>query len=207
MVDRPGAPQTVILAGRPVPTLAGPARAARDLVTTALGGSFTSRLNQNLREKHGYTYGAGSRLPEASGQSTLLVSTSVQTEVTGPALAEIRGELEGLSAKGLEAAETAKARETERSGVAESLSTAATLARVMSAAVVAGRPASFLADDVAALDAADAAAAQAAATGGAYRFDALTLVLVGDRSRVLPQLEAAGLPAPEPVDAEGRPAR
>ena len=207
MVDRPGAPQTVILAGSPVPTLGGPARAARDLVTTALGGSFTSRLNQNLREKHGYTYGAGCRLPEASGQSTLVVSTSVQTEVTGPALAEIRAELEGLSARGLEPAETVKARETERSGVAESLATAATLASVMSAAVVAGRPASFLADDVAALDAADAAGAQAAATGGAYRFDALTLVLVGDRAKVLPQLEAAGLPVPDPVDAEGRPAR
>jgi len=207
MVDRPGAPQTVVLAASPVPTLAGAPRAARDLVTTALGGGFTSRLNQNLREKHGYTYGAGCRLPEESGQATFLVSTSVQTEVTGPALAEIRGELEGLSAKGLEPAETVKARETERSGVAEALSTAASIAGAMARAVVAGRPASFLADEVAALDAADAAAAQAAATGGTYRFDALTLVLVGDRARVLPQLEQAGLPAPEAVDVEGRPIR
>jgi len=205
LVDRPGAPQTVVLAASPVPTLSGAPRAARDLVTTALGGGFTSRLNQNLREKHGYTYGAGSRLREESGQSTLLVSTSVQTEVTGAALSEIRSELDGLSQTGLEPTEAAKARETERSGVAEALSTAASIADAMARAVVGGRPASFLTDEVAALDAADAAAAQAAATGGAYRFGALTLVLVGDRAKVLPQLEQAGLPAPEAVDVEGRP--
>jgi zinc protease len=207
LVDRPGAPQTVVLAASPVPTLAGAPRAARALVTTALGGSFTSRLMQNLREKHGYTYGAGSRLREEAGQSTLLVSTSVQTEVTGAALAEIRSELDGLSARGLEPAEAVKARETERSDVAEALSTAASVARAMAGAVVAGRPASFLADEVAALDAAEAAAAQAAATGGTFRFDALSLVLVGDRAKVLPQLAQAGLPPPEVVDAEGQAAR
>jgi len=207
MVDRPGAPQTLIYLARPAPALAGSARAARDLVNTALGGSFTSRLNQNLREQHGYSYGAGSRVSEQGGQARVTVVTSVQTEVTGAALAELRRELDGLTAAGLGAAEAGKARETERSGVAEALATAASLADAMAGAVVAGRPASFLADEVAALDGADADAAQAAARAGTFAFDGLALVLVGDRRAVLPQLERHGLPVPEAVDAEGRGAR
>ncbi len=207
MVDRPGAPQTVVMAAAPLPALSDAPRAARELATTALGGSFTSRLNQNLREKHGYTYGAGARLPEASGQATLVISTSVQTEVTGAALKEIRAELDGLTRGGLGAGEAGKARETERSGVAESLATARSLAQQMTAAVVAGRPATFLSDEVRSLDAASDAQADAAARAGTFGFDALTLVLVGDRAKVLPQLAEAGLPAPDPVDAEGRPVR
>jgi hypothetical protein len=73
--------------------------------------------------------------------------------------------------------------------------------------VVASRPAAFLAEEVKALDAASDAQADAAARAGTFRFDALTLVLVGDRAKVLPQLQQAGLPAPDPVDAEGRPIR
>ncbi len=65
----------------------------------------------------------------------------------------------------------------------------------------------FLSDEVRSLDAASDAQADAAARAGTFGFDALTLVLVGDRAKVLPQLAEAGLPAPDPVDAEGRPVR
>jgi len=195
LVDRPGAPQTLVLAGRPVPPLDGVPRAARRLANAALGGGFTSRLNQNLREKHGYSYGANSRIRELSGQPTLIVATSVQTEVTGAALGEIRAELEGLSRTGVGDEEAVKARETERSDVAEALATSASLADALAAAVLAGRPASALADDMAALDATAPAAARAAATGGAFAPGSMTVVLVGDRKAVLPQLERAGWPA------------
>jgi len=80
-VDRPGAPQTVIVGVRALPPADGMARAALRLAGVALGGSFTSRLNQSLREKHGYTYGVRSALVERTGQPVLVVSTAVQTEV------------------------------------------------------------------------------------------------------------------------------
>ncbi len=204
LVDRPGAPQTRVLALRPLPALEGAPRAARELVDVALGGSFTSRLNQNLREKHGYTYGIRSALTERDGQVLLSVGTSVQTEVTGAALGEVRGELARLTAEGLPAAEAGKARETARTAVAERLGTSRALAGALLEAVLEGRPASALADQVKALDAAGDALADAQARSGAFGFDGLTLVLVGDRAAVLPQLAKAGLPAPVLVDAEGQ---
>ena len=204
LVDRPGAPQTLILAVRPLPALDGADRAARELAGVALGGGFTSRLNQNLREKHGYTYGAGSRLDQVASQARLTISTSVQTEVTGAALREIRAELDGLGTGGLPAAEAGKARETARSGLAEALGASAGLVRLLAEDVLAGRPPSALRDEVAALDQASAARVDAAARGGTFAFDGLTLVLVGDRAAVLPQLEKAGVPAATLLDAEGR---
>ncbi|MBK9518440.1 MAG: insulinase family protein [Anaeromyxobacter sp.] len=207
LVDRPGAPQTRILAVRPLPPLAGAARAARQLADVALGGGFTSRLNQNLREKHGYTYGVRSGVGERDGQVLLSVGTAVQTEVTGAALGELRRELDGLTAGGLLPHEAAKARETSRSDVAARLGTSTGLSGALLEMALAGRPATALADEVAALDQATAAQADAQARGGAFAFDGLTLVLVGDRAAVTAQLGPAGLPAPTVVDAEGKPAR
>jgi predicted Zn-dependent peptidase len=205
LVDRPGAPQTLVIATRPLPALGGSAEAARDLVDVALGGSFTSRLNQNLREKHGYTYGATSRLDLVGGQARLSISTSVQTEVTGAALGEIRAELEALEKGGLPDAEVGKARETERSGMAEALGSAAGLVGMLGEDVRAGRPATALRDRLTALGQATAAMASEAARGGAFAFDGLTLVLIGDRAALLPQLQKAGLGEPALLDSEGRP--
>jgi predicted Zn-dependent peptidase len=206
LVDRPGAPQTLILGARPLPALASAARAERELVGVALGGGFTSRLNQNLREAHGYSYGAHAGFSESAGQPVLTLQTSVQTEVTGPALGEIRAELARLAADGLPAPEAGKARETARSDVAQGLATGASLVRALTGDALAGRGAGALVEEVAALDAAADAGVDRAARGPDFRFDDLTLVLVGDRAAVLPQLAAAGLPAPTLLDAEGRPA-
>ncbi|MFN3538022.1 MAG: M16 family metallopeptidase, partial [Brevundimonas sp.] len=58
-----------------------------------LGGGFTSRLNMNLREEKGWTYGAGSNVSDALGPQVFSVSTSVQTDRTADALSEIAREL------------------------------------------------------------------------------------------------------------------
>jgi predicted Zn-dependent peptidase len=206
LVDRPGAPQTLILAARPLTALDGAPRAARDLVNVALGGAFTSRLNQNLREKRGYTYGADSTIAQVAGQAWFTVSTSVQTEVTGAALAEICSELGTLTSGGLPGAEASKARETARSGMADALGSSTGLVVLLGDDVLAGRPASALRDRVAALDQATAPMVDAVARSGAFAFDQLTLVLVGDRAAIEPQLEKAGLGAPVLLDVEGHPA-
>jgi predicted Zn-dependent peptidase len=205
LVDRPGAPQTMVLASRLLGREVGPGRTARQLVDVALGGSFTSRLVQNLREKHGYTYGVTSRIGERDGQAEFTVTTRVQTEVTGAALGELRRELDRLGSDGIPPAEAAKARETARSTLAERLSTAHQASLTLLEQALAGRPATALADDLAGLDRADAALVDAQARSGAFAEAGLTLVLVGDRKALLPQLQAAGLPDPLQVNAEGRP--
>ncbi|MGC4000152.1 MAG: pitrilysin family protein [Anaeromyxobacter sp.] len=203
LVDRPGAPQTFIVAVRPAEVLDEPARAVRSAVNTVLGGSFTSRLNQNLREQHGYTYGVRSGFQVEGGQATFATLTSVQTEVTGPALVELRRELDGLAAGGPTSEETAKARELVRHDLVEAAGTSHALAAFMAGAVREGRPAGALAADAAALARVDAAAAVAEARSGPYGFGGLTVVLVGDRARVLPQLQQAGLPAPVEAGVDG----
>lgn len=96
LIDKPGAAQSVISIGR-----IGAARLTSDynsiiVMNTLLGGSFTSRLNQNLREKNGYTYGASSRFAFRPVPGSFVASSSVQTEVTDKALREFFNEFNGI---------------------------------------------------------------------------------------------------------------
>ncbi len=96
LVDKPDAAQTEIRIGR-----IGASRLTEDyyplvVMNTILGGSFTSRLNQNLREKHGYTYGAGSSFDFRPIRGPFVASAAVQTAVTDKALTEFMNELKGI---------------------------------------------------------------------------------------------------------------
>jgi zinc protease len=91
-VKRPGAPQSTLLIVAPAPADLSPFHPATAVVETLLGGSFTSRLNTNLREEHGYSYGAGFRVDVWPARHWRL-STDVATAVTIPALLEIENEL------------------------------------------------------------------------------------------------------------------
>ncbi len=96
LADKPGAAQSEIRVGR-----IGVPRLTDDyfnlvVLNSILGGSFTSRLNNNLREQHGYTYGAGSRFDFNVLAGPFTIATAVQTAVTDKALAEILKELEAI---------------------------------------------------------------------------------------------------------------
>jgi predicted Zn-dependent peptidase len=96
LVDKPGAPQSEIRIGRiGVPRLTEDYHALV-VMNTILGGSFSSRLNQNLRERHGYTYGAGSRFDFRPLPGPFMASAAVQTAVTDSALIEFFHELKGI---------------------------------------------------------------------------------------------------------------
>ncbi len=93
LVDRPGAPQTVVWIGH-----LGVARSTSDyyplqVLNTVLGGSFTSRLNQNLREQRGYTYGASSEFDMRKKSGLFVASADIQTDKTGAAIGEFLTEL------------------------------------------------------------------------------------------------------------------
>jgi len=97
LIDKPGSAQSVIIIGK-----IGAPRITEDygsiiVMNTILGGSFTSRLNNNLREEHGYTYGAGSRFLFRPVPGSFYATSSVQTEVTDKALIEFFKELNGIS--------------------------------------------------------------------------------------------------------------
>ncbi len=96
LVDKPGAAQSAIRIGR-----IGVARSTEDyysivVMNTILGGSFTSRLNNNLREQHGYAYGANSRFNFLPFPGSFIAASDVQTGVTDKALTEFMKELTNI---------------------------------------------------------------------------------------------------------------
>ncbi len=93
-VHRPGAQQTSLFVAQPYPKRSAPDHEAREVLNGIVGGLFTSRLNQNLREKHAFTYGARSSTIATRQWGALVVMTSVKTDVTARALEQIFLELE-----------------------------------------------------------------------------------------------------------------
>ncbi|MBP1636170.1 MAG: peptidase domain protein [Acidobacteria bacterium] len=96
IIDKPGAPQSQIVIGGVGVPRSTPDYFPLEVLNTLLGGSFTSRLNQNLREEHGYTYGAGSAFDMRLAAGPFLARAGVQTEVTADALREFFKELNGV---------------------------------------------------------------------------------------------------------------
>jgi zinc protease len=96
LVDKPGAPQTQLrVASIGVPRNT-PDYEPIVVMNEILGGLFSSRINLNLREEHGYTYGASSQFVFRRAPGPFLVGTGVRTDVTGPAVAEIMKELKRI---------------------------------------------------------------------------------------------------------------
>jgi predicted Zn-dependent peptidase len=93
LVDKPGAAQSEIRIGRIGTDRLTPDYFPLLVMNTILGGSFTSRLNQNLRERNGYTYGAGSGFDFRLSAGPFVASAGVQTDVTDKALVEFMKEL------------------------------------------------------------------------------------------------------------------
>jgi zinc protease len=96
LVDKPGAPQSQIRIGWVGVPRSTPDYFAVRVLNTVLGGAFTSRLNQNLREQHGYAYGASSSFDMRSSAGPFYAAAGVQTDKTGEALSEFFKELEGI---------------------------------------------------------------------------------------------------------------
>jgi len=96
IVDKPGAGQSVILAG----TVAVPPNTPKEIAIQAmnddLGGTFSSRLNMNLREDKHWAYGAGSFLWSARAQRPFIVYAPVQTDKTQESLVEVNKELRAI---------------------------------------------------------------------------------------------------------------
>lgn len=93
IVDRPGGAQTELRIGHAGVPRTNPDYIPLIVLNTLLGGKFTSRINLNLRERHGYTYGASTRFTPRLGPGPFVVDAAVATESTGAAAAETLAEL------------------------------------------------------------------------------------------------------------------
>ncbi len=203
LIDKPGAPQTVVYILRPMTQADSVELAIRTCLNTALGGSFTSRLNMNLREKNGYSYGAGSRINQEGEQVLLLASSSVRTDVTGLALAEFKKEFDLLASGDVTEDELAKAIESSRTDVMGGFGTTGAIAATFSSLISNGRPLDSKRDELMALDHVALGALNELSRSGIYDWSNLQVLLVGDAEAVLPQLAELGMEKIERADANG----
>jgi zinc protease len=205
LVEFPGRPQTVLQVGQPAVPMSSPDLIALRVMNSILGGSFTSRLNANLREKNGYTYGAGSGFSFGRTNGPFVASANVKTQVTGPALKELLFEVGRIVDEPLTDAEVAKGKSLLAYGLVEQLQRADSTSGLVSQLFVAGMPLDTLKQFVPKLQSLTAAEVQAAAKR-TLDPKAMTITVVGDPA-VIGQFEAAGLglPAPQKRTALGTP--
>ncbi len=100
LIDRPDSAQSIIFAGQVAPPKGDPANLRIEAMNDMLGGGFTSRINLNLREDKGWSYGARAILLDAAGQRPYYVFAPVQTDRTAESMAEIDKELRGIRSGG-----------------------------------------------------------------------------------------------------------
>ena len=110
LIDKPGAAQSVIRIGHIGPARSTPDWYALEVLNTILGGAFTSRLNQNLRETHGYTYGAFSQFAARRLAGAFVALASVVTAKTDSSLVEFLKELRRIREEPVPEGELAKAK-------------------------------------------------------------------------------------------------
>ena len=92
LIDKPNAQQSYIVAGQLLPPSATDEEIKLSYMNYAIGGSFTARLNMNLREDKSWSYGVRTRLGDAKGQRAMLVTAPVQTDKTSESMTEIVNE-------------------------------------------------------------------------------------------------------------------
>jgi zinc protease len=202
LVDKPGAPQTVLRLVGPGAPRRSPDRPPLSLLATILGGSFTSRLNFNLREKNGYTYGASARFQFLRRPGAFTAAASVFTKVTDAALTQFLLELGALGKGEIRPDEIGKGRALLQQQISEALSTTSGTAGTYAELALYGRPLDEPARFLRALAGADGLRL-ARLAARAIDPAAMTIVAVGDRTTIEPALRALGLPPPELRDTDG----
>ena len=191
LVDKPGAAQSQIRIGS-----VGVARSTADyyvidVMNTILGGSFSSRLNQNLREEHGYTYGASSYFDMRRSAGPFLAAAGVQTDKTVESLQEFFKELDGMRTP-VPANELARGKSLEALSYPSAFETTEQMADRLAELVVYGLPESTLGDYVPKIQAVGAADVQRAATQY-LPADRFVVVVVGDLSKIEQLIRSANL--------------
>jgi predicted Zn-dependent peptidase len=208
IVDRKNSPQTVIRFVWPGIPYADDRRIPLAVATAAFGGTFTSRLNINLREQKGYTYGAGAGLEyyqgsddPVRGPSLVAASSSVRADVTGASVREFLHEFDRMRKGDITQDELVKARSSLVNMRVLSGESLDGLVSELDTIVTYGLPAGAMAADLTKLESVDLAAVNAAAKATLVP-DGGVLVLVGDADVIKPQLDIPGLPPPTVLTIE-----
>jgi predicted Zn-dependent peptidase len=174
-----------------------------DLANEVLGNNFLSRLNLDLREDKGWSYGVRTAVRSPKGPRSLVLTAPVQSDKTGAAITAIRSQMSGFpSRKGVDSTEYGRATDGNIRGLPNRYETNAQVLGALVTNQQLGRPDDYQATLPSRYRAIDAKAIDAAAREY-LQPDGLVYVVVGDRKSVEPQLTGLGLPIEvvTPVDS------
>jgi zinc protease len=203
MVDKPGAPQTALRVTQVAATRKTPDYPALQVMNAALGGLFSSRINLNLREEKGYSYGVFSAFRYDRTPGPFVIAGSVRTDATGASISEIFKEVRGIRAKPLPAAELAGARDSQVYSLPGQFETNSAIGASLAESYVFDLPPDYWQTLPEKFRGVTAQQVQAAA-GKYLAPERMKVIAVGDRAKVLPQLKNLGLGQPEMRDADGQ---
>ena len=191
LVGRPGAPQSQIRIGGIGVPRSTPDYFPIQIMNTILGGSFSSRLNLNLREQHGYSYGASSAFDMRVAQGLFSAQAGVQIDRTSESLTEFFNELNGIL-KAVPADELTRAKNYVALRFPGTFETTGDIARRMEDAIVYRLSDDFFSRYVQNIEAVTAADVQRVAQKY-IRPDRFAVVVVGDRKTIEPGIRALNL--------------
>jgi zinc protease len=205
IVDKPDAAQSVLLAAHLLPPKSDPTMVPFDVLNTILGGVFTSRINMNLREDKGYTYGANTNPIEAKGQEMWLAFSQVRTDVTKESIFELMKELRDIrGTRPVTAAELQRVQDNlvlRMPGRYESLNA---VANFITQKEIFGLPEDYLSTYPQKVRGTTIQSVTELAKQRVLP-DNLAFVVVGDRKVIEPKIESLKLGPIEYLDADGRP--
>ena len=204
IVDKPGSPQTELRVA-----WIGPARSTPDflplqVMNNELGGLFSSRINMNLREQHGYSYGARSGFAFRRNGGPFTIGAGVRTDATAPAVSEIFKEVEGIIAKPVTAEQLRKAKDALANSIPAAFETSQNSVNSFSNIFVYDLGLDYYTRYAQRVNA--VTAAQALDVAKKYILPGrLVVIAVGDRAAIEAELRKLNLGPVEVRDAEGRP--
>jgi zinc protease len=207
LVDKPGSPQSMILAGHLLPGLGTAQDLALEAMNDVLGGTFTARVNMNLREEKGWSYGAQTQLQNARGQRPFIVRAPVQTDRTGDSLAELLRELTTIQdSRPVTQPEMDRVIAGSTRELSGQFETSQAVLNSLVTSARYGRPldyAATLTDSYAALARTDLQNA----ANGLIKPHSLVWIIIGDLAQIRPQVEALNIAPVEIFNDEGEPVR
>jgi len=205
LIDQPGAVQANIVAAQLAPPSTDPGAVDLQFANSVFGGDFTSRLNMNLREDKHWSYGARSSLNNALGQRWWMASAPVQIDKTIESIQEMRKEI-GAFASGsrpVDAEEVARLKAVNIRTLPGSYETARAVLGTIADINRYGRPDDYVTWRKARIEAMTPAGVQQVATANLHP-EALTWIVVGDRSKIEEGIRKLGLGEVTVIDPDGK---
>jgi len=201
IVDRPGSPQTQLRVATFGLPRTSPDYIPVRVMNTILGGMFASRINMNLRETHGYTYGANSTFQFARSVGPFSVQTGVRTDVTAPAVHEVQLELKRMIDTRVTPDELTLAKDSITQSLPAQFETNDRTVSALSSLFTFGLPLTYYSNLAEQISVVDALAVQEAAKKYLVP-EKMVVIAVGDASKIRQPLETEVAPA-QLRDAEG----